>query len=69
MRLASHYLHGNRMIFVIDVDRIAQALAALQKDRIEQRFTDRIGAAAPSGDKAHGAVAVAGQARLAEGGR
>src|SRR5207249_4106445 len=66
LRLGTHDLSRDRMIFIVDVDRAPQAFAAVDHDGVEEGFGDGVGTAAAAGDNAHGAVAVPGKAGLAE---
>ncbi len=65
--LGADDLAGDWMILIVDVDGLAQALAATEHDGVEQGFGDGIGTTAPAGDNPHGAVGIAGEACLAEG--
>ena len=54
------------MIFIIQIDAAPQPFAAIEKDDIEQRFCDRVTAAAAASHQAHRPIAVPRQTRLAE---
>ena len=64
--LGADDLPGDGMVFVVDVDRLAQPMPAVDQDRVEQRLGDGVGTCPPPRDDAHGAVAVPRQTGLAE---
>lgn len=65
--VAAHQLSGDGVIFLTEIDAFFQTQTAVEKYDIQHGFGDRIGTAAAACDGAHGAVAVAGEAGLAEG--
>ena len=63
---AADDLPGDGMIFIVDVDAFAQPFAAVEENGVEQGFGDGVAAAATASDEPHGAIAVTGEAGLAE---